>query len=88
MVGEAAEKPAEDNCFAAFDASIPAHAYAEAVAVQITEGFQRDPHMAQLILSAHNTRLLSETLYRRDQIWFTEMKQDRTEQRIYIRLQK
>ena len=27
-VGEAAEKPAGDNCFAAVDASIPAHAYA------------------------------------------------------------
>ena len=28
MVCEVAEKPAEDNCLAAFDASIPAHAYA------------------------------------------------------------
>ena len=32
MVCEAAEKPAEDNCSSAVDASIPVHAYAEAVA--------------------------------------------------------
>ena len=38
MVCEAAEKPAEDNCSSAVDASIPVHAYAEAVAALQVQG--------------------------------------------------
>lgn len=38
MVCEAAEKPAEDNSSAAVDASIPVHAYAEAVAALQVQG--------------------------------------------------
>lgn len=31
---------------------------------------------SQLIFTTHDTRLLSENLFRRDQIWFTELKED------------
>lgn len=31
-----------------------------------------NPHSAQLIFSTHDTTLLDQTLFRRDQIWFTE----------------
>jgi len=33
---------------------------------------KQNPNNAQLILTTHNTNLLTQTLFRRDQIWFTE----------------
>lgn len=51
----------------------------EAMAAHIIEDFQKykNTAFAQMILSTHDTSLLSTKLYRRDQIWFTEMKKDR-----------
>ena len=47
----------------------------EALIYQIAELFQRtsDRFSAQLIFSTHDTSLLDSNLFRRDQIWFTEL---------------
>jgi len=45
------------------------------------------PHInqknAQLIISTHDTNLLDETIFRRDQIWFTEKKPDELSTELY-----
>lgn len=51
----------------------------EALIYQIAELFQRtsDRFSAQLIFSTHDTSLLDSNLFRRDQIWFTELNEER-----------
>ncbi|MFZ1562587.1 MAG: AAA family ATPase, partial [Saprospiraceae bacterium] len=40
--------------------------------VEIFHNPESNPNNAQLIFATHDTNLLGETLFRRDQIWFTE----------------
>ena len=40
--------------------------------VQLFTNPQTNPHHAQLIFTTHNTNLLGEALFRRDQVWFVE----------------
>lgn len=51
----------------------------EFIVSRIIQYFNRYAHVhdAQLVLITHNTSLLSSTLFRRDQIWFTEMEPEK-----------
>ena len=40
--------------------------------IQIFNNSSKNPHGAQLIFTTHDTHLLSNRLFRRDQIWFVE----------------
>lgn len=52
----------------------------EAVVYQIVELFNmaKEDQFAQLIFSTHDTSLLDSSLFRRDQIWFTQLDQQRS----------
>ena len=53
----------------------------EIIALQIIRFFQqhnKKDTFAQLVFSTHNTSLLDSDLFRRDQIWFTQLKEDRS----------
>ena len=51
----------------------------ESVILQIVQLFQyyKKDKFAQLIFSTHDTNLLDSDLFRRDQVWFTQLNQDR-----------
>jgi len=40
--------------------------------IQLFNSTKTNPKRAQLVLTTHDTNLLSNKLFRRDQIWFTE----------------
>ena len=52
----------------------------ESVAFQLVELFRdfKNENFAQLIFTTHDTSLLSSDLFRRDQVWFTEMDSERS----------
>jgi len=53
-----------------FDASL--HPLMSHAIVELFNSSQTNPNNAQLIFMTHDTNLLSNKLFRRDQIWFTE----------------
>ena len=52
----------------------------EALVYKIIETFHKakSKYFPQLIFSTHDTSLLNDKLFRRDQIWFTQLKEDRS----------
>jgi len=53
------------------------------LAIEVIRQFsdiRSNPGLAQLIFNTHDTNLLSAGVLRRDQIWFTEKRQDGTSQ--------
>ncbi|HOO66989.1 MAG TPA: ATP-binding protein [Bacteroidales bacterium] len=48
------------------------HPHLSKIIVQLFNNPETNPKNAQLIFASHNTSLLSNDLFRRDQIWFTE----------------
>ena len=52
----------------------------ESIIYQIVNLFrrQRDGRFAQLLFSTHDTNLLDQRLFRRDQIWFTQLAENRS----------
>jgi hypothetical protein len=48
------------------------HPHLSKIIVQLFNNPETNPKNAQLIFTSHNTSLLSNDLFRRDQIWFTE----------------
>lgn len=53
-----------------FDSSL--HLFINTAIVELFNSKQANPNNAQLIFMTHDTNLLSNKLFRRDQIWFTE----------------
>jgi AAA15 family ATPase/GTPase len=48
------------------------HAFITLALVRLFNGPETNPNGAQLIFTTHDTSLLDLTIFRRDQIWFTE----------------
>jgi len=48
------------------------HPFITRAIIQLFNSPKTNPHNAQLIFATHDTRLLSNRFFRRDQIWFTE----------------
>jgi hypothetical protein len=61
-------------CFDELDASL--HALLIRFLVQQFHSDHSNPRNAQLVFSTHNTTLLSQDMFRRDQIWFVERQPD------------
>lgn len=51
------------------------HPFITCQIIQLFNSTTTNPHHAQLIFATHDTNLLSNELFRRDQIWFTEKNQ-------------
>jgi hypothetical protein len=51
------------------------HAFMARALVQLVNNPETDPKGAQLVFTTHDTSLLDPTIFRRDQIWFTEKDQ-------------
>ena len=49
----------------------------ESLVYQIIQMFHQEGSQAQLIFSTHDTSLLSTDIFRRDQIWFTQLTKER-----------